>query len=194
MSLKNAIIKIFCGIVSKRLSLKLYKYNIGSGGSIYPWRIRPYEDNELIVGNQSFIRTVIAFEKKSARVEIGNRTFIGGGLITVADEVVIGDDVMLAWGVSISDHNSHSTCFSERANDVVQYLDGVKKWENVAINSVKICDKAWVGFNTIILKGVTIGEGAIIGAGSVVTKDVQPWVIMAGNPARLIREIPENER
>lgn len=194
MSLKNIIIKIISGIASKRLSLKLYKYNIGSGGSIYPWRIRPYEKNELIVGNQSFIRTVIAFEKKSARVEIGNRTFIGGGLITVADEVVIGDDVMLAWGVSISDHNSHSICFSERANDVVQYLDGVKKWESIAINSVKICDKAWVGFNTIILKGVTIGEGAIIGAGSVVTKDVQPWVIMAGNPARLIREISENER
>ena len=54
--------------------------------------------------------------------------------------------------------------------------------------------KVWIGFNAIILKGVTIGEGAVVGAGSVVTKDVLPWTVVAGNPARLIREISENER
>ena len=46
----------------------------------------------------------------------------------------------------------------------------------------------------IILKGVLVGEGAVIGAGSVVTKDVSSWTIVAGNPARVIREIPEDER
>ena len=59
---------------------------------------------------------------------------------------------------------------------------------------IVIKDKAWIGFNSIILKGVTIGEGAIVGAGSVVTKDVPPYTIVAGNPARIVREIPENER
>ena len=57
-----------------------------------------------------------------------------------------------------------------------------------------ICDKSWIGFNSILLKGITIGEGAIIGAGSVVTKDVPPWTIVAGNPAQIIREISLNER
>jgi acetyltransferase-like isoleucine patch superfamily enzyme len=57
-----------------------------------------------------------------------------------------------------------------------------------------ISDFVWIGANVIILKGVTIGEGAIVGAGSVVTKDVPPYTIVAGNPARIIREIPENER
>lgn len=62
------------------------------------------------------------------------------------------------------------------------------------IAPVKISDKVWIGFNSIILKGVTIGEGAVVGAGSVVTKDVPAWTVVAGNPARIIREIPENER
>ena len=48
--------------------------------------------------------------------------------------------------------------------------------------------------NSIILKGVTIGEGSIVGAGSVVTKSVPPWTIVGGNPARIIREIPLEER
>lgn len=73
-------------------------------------------------------------------------------------------------------------------------LIGYKDWIHVKICPVKICNKVWIGFNSIILKGVTIGEGSIVGAGSVVTKDVPPWTIVAGNPARIIREIPENER
>jgi galactoside O-acetyltransferase len=59
---------------------------------------------------------------------------------------------------------------------------------------VKIEDKVWIGFNSIILKGVTVGEGAIVGAGSVVTKDVPPYTIVAGNPARIIRELTPEER
>ena len=59
---------------------------------------------------------------------------------------------------------------------------------------VLICDDVLIGCMAVILKGVTIGEGAIVGAGSVVTKDVPPWTIVAGNPARVIREIPEDER
>jgi acetyltransferase-like isoleucine patch superfamily enzyme len=59
---------------------------------------------------------------------------------------------------------------------------------------VIIGNSVWIGVNSTILKGVTIGEGSVVGAGSVVTKDVPPWTIVAGNPARVIREIPENER
>ena len=61
-----------------------------------------------------------------------------------------------------------------------------KNWENVKSAPIKIKDKAWIGFNSIILKGVTIGEGAIVGAGSVVTKDVADYTIVAGNPAVVV--------
>ena len=52
----------------------------------------------------------------------------------------------------------------------------------------------WIGFNAIVLKGVTIGEGAIVGAGAVVTKDVPAYTIVAGNPAHPIRELTPSER
>jgi Acetyltransferase (isoleucine patch superfamily) len=101
---------------------------------------------------------------------------------------------MIAWGVTISDHNSHSTRFFERANDVVNWINGKKAWAGVKIMPVRVMDKVWIGFNSILLKGVTIGEGAIIGAGSVVTGDVPSWTIVAGNPAQVIRKIPDEER
>jgi acetyltransferase-like isoleucine patch superfamily enzyme len=64
----------------------------------------------------------------------------------------------------------------------------------IGASPIIIEDDAWIGFNSIILKGVTIGKGSIVGAGSVVTKSVPPWTIVGGNPAKIIREIPENER
>ncbi|MDP5158573.1 MAG: hypothetical protein NWQ07_08360 [Flaviramulus sp.] len=69
-----------------------------------------------------------------------------------------------------------------------------KDWSNVKSSPIVVKNKVWIGFNSIILKGVIIGEGAIVGAGSVVTIDVPDWTVVAGNPAKVIREIPENER
>jgi acetyltransferase-like isoleucine patch superfamily enzyme len=74
------------------------------------------------------------------------------------------------------------------------YLGLPKDWRHIKRKPIKICDKSWIGFNSIILKGVTIGEGAIVGAGSVVTRDVPPWTIVAGNPAKVIQDISEHER
>ena len=68
-----------------------------------------------------------------------------------------------------------------------EWHEGRKDWTHVAHAAVTIKDKAWIGFNVSILKGVTIGEGAVVGAGSVVTRDVAPYSVVAGNPVRLIR-------
>ena len=64
-----------------------------------------------------------------------------------------------------------------------------KDWSVVRTKPIRICDKVWIGMNAIILKGVTIGEGSVDAAGSVVTKDVSPWTVVAGNPARVVKYI-----
>jgi acetyltransferase-like isoleucine patch superfamily enzyme len=147
----------------------------------------------IVVLENSIVEGQLFFDREDAKILIGKRSFVNGTIIS-AKQVDIGDDVMISWGVTISDHNSHAMAFSQRQNDVMEWRVGKKDWSNVKISPVKICDKVWIGFNAIILKGVTVGEGAIIGAGSVVTKDVRPWTVLAGNPAKCIREIPEEER
>jgi maltose O-acetyltransferase len=57
---------------------------------------------------------------------------------------------------------------------------------------VRIGDRVWIAYRAIILPGVTIGEGAVVGAGSVVTKDVEPYTIVAGNPARVVNKRSPN--
>jgi acetyltransferase-like isoleucine patch superfamily enzyme len=61
------------------------------------------------------------------------------------------------------------------------------------MSPVVIEDKVWIGFNVIILKGVRVGEGAVVAAGSVVTKDVPPYCVVAGNPAHVVKELAEDE-
>jgi acetyltransferase-like isoleucine patch superfamily enzyme len=149
----------------------------------------------LTIGSESNVEAAIVFEKDSARISIGSRTHVGGGtVLAAACNIEIGDDVLVAFGALIMDHNSHSLSFRERRDDVREWIQGRKDWTRVQIESVRISDKAWIGARAIILKGVTVGEGAIVAAGSVVTRDVPPWSIAGGNPARVIRALTEEER
>ena len=149
----------------------------------------------LKIGNDCLIHGNYVFERPSGIVTIGNRTFIGGGLFSCIDQITIGNDVMISWGGTFVDTDFHSLVSEERTNDVLEWKKGLdenrigkyKNWINVKSAPIKICDKVWIGFNCIILKGVTVGEGAIVGAGSVVTKDVLPYAIVGGNPAQFIR-------
>ena len=160
------------------------------------------EKEYMCVGKDSVISGTYVFEIESGKISIGDRTFIGGGMFVCIEEIEIGNDVMFSWGCTVVDNNSHSVKWSERKDDVVNWKRGLdenkigayKDWTNVKRAKVTIKDKAWIGFNSIILKGVTIGEGAIVGSGSVVSKDVPDWAVVAGNPAQIIRIIAENER
>jgi galactoside O-acetyltransferase len=177
------------------LSRNLEIFDIGNGSRVNFWRIRPYKGGIFRVGERSLVRAEMIYEREGASIEIGSRTFIGRGFFTIAERLVIGDDVMISWDVTIVDHNSHSIKFSERSKDVeMNAFQDIKNWDYVKVAPVKIENKVWIGFGCSLLKGVTIGEGAVVGANSVVTKDVPPWTVVAGNPAKVIRKISESER
>jgi len=156
----------------------------------------------LEVGDDSLITGKFVFETTEGKIRIGSRTFIGGGLFISTECIEIGDDVMFSWGCTVMDNDAHSVHWKHRKDDVIQWKKGLdehtlgkfKNWEHVKRKKIVIKNKAWIGFDCIILKGVTIGEGAVVAAGSVVVKDVPDWTIVAGNPAQQIKVIPENER
>lgn len=139
----------------------------------------------------------IVFNSTSGEVIIGKNTQINGEIICT-NKVVLGDNIFLAWGVSLFDNDSHSLDYNDRINDMTSQLNDIrngdsfiknKDWSIVKSGPINIKDYAWIGMNSIILKGVTIGEGAIVAAGSVVTKDVPDWTIVAGNPAQVVKKI-----
>jgi acetyltransferase-like isoleucine patch superfamily enzyme len=115
-------------------------------------------------------------------LRIGNRSYVGYGVgISVCREVSIGDDVLIAARVSIMGHDGHP-------------VDPIKRRDQSPVvpedrASIVIDDDVWIGEAAIILKGVKIGRGAVIAAGAVVTKDVPPFTVVAGNPARTVRSI-----
>lgn len=112
-------------------------------------------------------------------IRIGDRTFIGhGAQFSVAKSIVIGNDVLIAGGCWILDYSAHPLNPEQR-------IAGVQV-DPQDVRPVRIADKAWLGRNSIVLPGVSIGEGAVIGAAAVVTKDVPPGGICVGNPGRVL--------
>jgi galactoside O-acetyltransferase len=150
------------------------------------------EGSSLSIGEESLIESSISMERPCARVKIGARTFIGNSRLISANSIEIGDDVLISWGCTIIDHDSHSLDWGERNQDVRNWKVGKKVWDHVPVGSVTIGDKAWIGFNVIVLKNVTIGEGAVVGAGSIVTRDVPAWSLVVGAPAKVVRRLKEH--
>ena len=143
--------------------------------------------SQLSVGAGSIVEGKLTAERSGARIEIGENTFIGNSLIVSALEIRIGDDVLISWGCTLIDHHSHSTTWELRKSDVRDWYQGRKDWSYVKTAPISIGNKAWIGFEAKILAGVTVGEGAVVGCGSIVTRDVPAYSIVAGNPAQVIK-------
>ncbi len=110
---------------------------------------------------------------------IHNRVDIGSHVTFVVNkEIVIEDDVNVASNAIFMDSDAHPRDVTERIADLPPRPEEIR--------AVRICKNAWIGRGAVILKGVTIGEGAIIGVNSVVVTDIPPYTVAMGNPARVV--------
>lgn len=120
----------------------------------------------------------------TARLVIGDYTTINyRTTISVVQSVTIGSHCLLAGEIKIFDNNSHPLDYRERRKPHVL--------GPAEVAPVVIEDDVWIGNNCIILKGVRIGRGAVVAAGSIVTKDVPPFTLVGGNPARVLKRLAE---
>jgi len=150
----------------------------------------------IIIDSNTHIKGELLVFAHGGKIKIGQYCYLGeNARIWSAKSIEIGDRVLISHDVNIFDNSTHPVNHKLRHLQFVEIIThGHPKKIDLKEKSIKIKDDVLIGAKSIILKGVTIGEGAIVGAGSVVTKDVPPYTIVAGNPARIIREIPEDER
>ena len=97
--------------------------------------------------------------------------------------------MLISFDCIIQDSDTHHLDSKKRKNDTVDWMHGKKNWEGIPALPIRIEKDAWIGARSIILKGVVIGEGSVVGAGSCVSKDVLPFTVVAGNPAKFIKNI-----
>lgn len=126
----------------------------------------------------------------SGKIYIGKHTNIASrSIIRSRSSVHIGNYVMISSDVYIQDNNSHSIYPEERRSDLFAEDLSISQKYAPASKSIVIGNDVWIGRKAMIMKGVHIGNGSVVAAGSVVSKDVPARTIVAGNPARIVKRI-----
>jgi acetyltransferase-like isoleucine patch superfamily enzyme len=155
-----------------------------------------HDSSLIVIGAYTHIRGELMIFGHGGCIDIGDYCYIGEHThIWSAKSISIGNRVLIAHNVNIFDNNTHpldAVDRHEQFKDIIRY--GHPKNLNLQEQSIIIDDDVWIGCMSIILKGVSIGKGAIVAAGSVVTKNVPPYTIVSGNPATIIRDISINAK
>jgi acetyltransferase-like isoleucine patch superfamily enzyme len=118
-----------------------------------------------------------------SKIIIGDNVGISGSTINATTTITIGDNVLIGSGCIITDTDSHPLGIEDRIRN---------DYSKTKSSPIVICNNVFIGARSIILKGVTIGEGAIIGAGSILSSNVPPFSIYAGNPAKFIKKVEKS--
>jgi len=167
--------------------------DLGAGWSCYGLPIiQKHRRSTIRIGKRMSLRStvvsnplgpthpvIISTRRAQSKLVIGDDFGMTGGSLVVDERMTIGDRVWVGANTTITDTDFHPI------DPDVRLVDPL----NAKTAPVTIGDDVFIGMNSLILKGVTIGDRSVIGAGSVVTRDVPPHTIVAGNPAQVIREL-----
>lgn len=129
---------------------------------------------------------------EAGSVTIGDFTLLNGALVMCEDRIEIGSHCLVSWNVGIADSDFHPLDAAQRLIDakaLAPFYENRPPRPKLVTAPVIIRDNVWIGMNSTILKGVEIGENSVVAAGSVVTKPVPPNVVVAGNPAVVVKQL-----
>jgi maltose O-acetyltransferase len=156
-------------------------------------QINNYAQRErLLIGSHSHIAGQLSLNTQYGELGIGHHCFVGSGSrIWAYQQIEIGNYVLISHLVDIHDSDGHPTDARLRREHPTTLFERKHpiNYRDVPALPIIIEDDVWVGFKSTILKGVRIGRGAIIAAASVVTHNVEPFTLVAGNPARIVRRL-----
>jgi acetyltransferase-like isoleucine patch superfamily enzyme len=148
-------------------------------------------DDLIRIGAHSVIRGELLVFAHGGAIEIGDWCYIGEGTrIWSGSRVRVGRRVMIAHNVNIFDNLTHPLLPEQRhAHFRAITTAGHPRDIDLGDRPVVIEDDAWIGAGAMVLRGVTVGYGAVVAAGAVLTHDLEPLCIAAGNPARVVRRL-----
>ena len=153
------------------------------------------KSDNVIIGEGTHVRGELVVYPYRGKIQIGDDCYIGEGTRIWSEKGInIGNRVLIAHNVDIHDCNDHPV---EKRARHKHFLSIIKEGftKDFDLNGQEICikDDVWIGFAACIMKGVTIGEGAVIAAHTVVTTDIPPGVVVGGNPARILKTISNEQ-
>lgn len=156
-------------------------------------QFRSLQPRALVIGDHVSCYAGCSFAVgENGTCTVGDFTLLNGALVMAQERVEIGSHCLISWQVGIADSDFHPLDPVERRRDaeaLAPYLRDRPSRPSLRSAPVVICDNVWIGMNATLLKGVTIGENSVVAAGSVVSKDVPPNTVVAGNPAAVVREL-----
>jgi len=152
--------------------------------------------DQIVIGEHCAIRGEFFVLPGSGQIKVGDWCYIGEATrIWACESIVIGDRVLISHNCNVFDNTTHPISASARHQQFRSIMtSGHPVGVSLCPKPVIIHDDAWLGAGVTLLRGVSIGRGAIVGAGAVVNADVEPWTVVVGNPARVVRHLdPEQD-
>ena len=156
---------------------------------------RAQQENALQIGRYVSCYAGCSFSLgEHATVKVGDHSLLNGALIMAEDSIEIGEYCLISWNVGIADSDFHPIDPAQRRQDALAlspYFPNRPERPKIKTAPVKIGNNVWIGMGAVILKGVTIGDNSVVAAGAIVTRSVPPNSIVAGNPATVVKELPQ---